>query len=163
MAGRYRNHHQSLIKAAEATESMVCWKYVVVIVVVVESMEDVNHSGYIVWSIVDHAASCQQQNIQQISDQSQGTELTMLYSPSPSSLPRPSLQVTCCGSRPLRVWHPHPVPSTEARQPIQSRKVKREIYSEFNCNDYELRTSLAKDIEAQMSIVTQFTRRFGPI
>ena len=30
-------------------------------------------------------------------------------------------------------------------------------------HDYGLRTSLAKEVEAQMSIVTQFTRRFGPI
>ena len=29
--------------------------------------------------------------------------------------------------------------------------------------DYELRTSLTKELKELMSIVTQFTRRFGPI
>jgi len=30
-------------------------------------------------------------------------------------------------------------------------------------HDYGLRTSLAKEVKGQMSIVTVFTRRFGPI
>ena len=35
--------------------------------------------------------------------------------------------------------------------------------SNRNFINYGLRTSLAEEVEGQMSIVTQFTRRFGPI
>ena len=37
------------------------------------------------------------------------------------------------------------------------------LYSHNTMYDYGLRTSLAKEVKGQMSIVTVFTRRFGPI
>ena len=42
-----------------------------------------------------------------------------------------------------------------------SFSVLESILLEKHSFDYGLRTSLAKDVEGQMSIVTQFTRRFG--
>ena len=63
----------------------------------------------------------------------------------------------------------HASPPTDARGSMtdthkvtDGRKVRENMITVL-IMDYGLRTSLAEEIKGQMSIVTVFTRRFGPI
>ena len=51
---------------------------------------------------------------------------------------------------------------TDTHKVTDGRKVRENMISVL-IMDYGLRTSLAEEVKGQMSIVTVFTRRFGPI